>query len=231
MDNLVLSDNSNVKINYKNLINGFDLLKNVRKDCIKTIFFDPEYRGILDKMKYGNEGISRGKERCSLDQMDFNTIQAFFKEFVRVLMPSGYLFLWIDKFHLVDGVKSWFNNVNELECVDLITWNKEKIGMGYRTRRKSEYLLILQKKPKKAKNTCVVDELNSMSKTCAMSVQDNGFYKNNEIKKSQLKFLYERSEAKKEEKTVSEPIKKKKVEKKKNVDDNVITIDDLKVKF
>lgn len=39
MDNLVLSDNSNVKINYKNLINGFDLLKNVRKDCIKTIFF------------------------------------------------------------------------------------------------------------------------------------------------------------------------------------------------
>ena len=92
MDNLVLSDNSNVKINYKNLINGFDLLKNVRKDCIKTIFFDPEYRGILDKMKYGNEGISRGKERCSLDQMDFNTIQAFFKEFVRVLMPSGYLF-------------------------------------------------------------------------------------------------------------------------------------------
>lgn len=153
MDNLVLSDNSNVKINYKNLINGFDLLKNVRKDCIKIIFFDPEYRGILDKMKYGNEGISRGKERCSLDQMDFNTIQAFFKEFVRVLMPSGYLFLWIDKFHLVDGVKSWFNNVNELECVDLITWNKEKIGMGYRTRRKSEYLLILQKKPKKAKNT------------------------------------------------------------------------------
>lgn len=79
--------------------------------------------------------------------------------------------------------------------------------------------------------SCVVDELNSMSKTSAMSMQDNGFYKNNEIKKSQLKFLYERSEAKKEEKTVSESIKKKKVEKKKNDDDNVITIDDLKVKF
>lgn len=79
--------------------------------------------------------------------------------------------------------------------------------------------------------SCVVDELNSMSITCAMAMQDNGFYKNNEIKKSQLKFLYERSKAKKEEKTVSEPIKKKKVEKKKNVDDNVITIDDLKVKF
>ena len=70
-----------------------------------------------------------------------------------------------------------------------------------------------------------------MSKTCAMAMQYNGFYKNDEIKKSQLKFLYERSEVKKEEKTFSESIKKKKVERKKNVDDNVITIDDLKVKF
>ncbi len=78
--------------------------------------------------------------------------------------------------------------------------------------------------------SCVVDELNSMSKTCAMVVQDNGFYKNNEIKKSQLKFLYERSDVKKEEKVSDESIKKKKVEKKKN-DDNVITIDDLKVRF
>ena len=35
----------------------------------------------------------------------------------------------------------------------MITWNKQKIGMGYRTRRKSEFLLILQKKPILAKST------------------------------------------------------------------------------
>ncbi len=35
--------------------------------------------------------------------------------------------------------------------MDLITWDKGRIGMGYRTRRKSEYLLVLQKSPNKAK--------------------------------------------------------------------------------
>ena len=34
----------------------------------------------------------------------------------------------------------------------MIVWDKEKIGMGYRTRRKSEYLIILQKKPTRAKD-------------------------------------------------------------------------------
>lgn len=155
----MLIDNANVKINFKNKINGFDLLKQVQDETIKIVFFDPEYRGILDKMQYGNEGKSRGKERCSLDQMDFNTIQKFFKEFERVLIPSGYLFLWVDKFHLVEGVQSWFKDCKLLECVDMITWNKGKIGMGYRTRRKSEYLVIIQKLPKKAKTTWIIHNI------------------------------------------------------------------------
>ena len=37
--------------------------------------------------------------------------------------------------------------------MDLITWNKGKIGMGYRTRRIGEYLVVLQKPPIKAKVT------------------------------------------------------------------------------
>lgn len=80
------------------------------------------------------------------------------KEIERVLAPSGYLFLWIDKFHLVEGVNSWIVDLN-MEIVDLITWNKMKIGMGYRTRRKSEYLLVIQKLPKKAKSTWVLHNI------------------------------------------------------------------------
>ena len=34
-----------------------------------------------------------------------------------------------------------------LEVVDLITWDKARMGMGYRTRRVGEYLLIMQKPP------------------------------------------------------------------------------------
>lgn len=83
-----------------------------------------------------------GQER-KLEQMNEETIITFIKEINRILKPSKYLFLWVDKFHLVEGVKP----------LDMITWDKQKIGMGYRTRRKSEYLLILQKEPIKAKAT------------------------------------------------------------------------------
>ena len=67
-----------------------------------------------------------------------------------ILVPSGHLFLWIDKFHLCEGVKMWIQGTG-LEIVDLITWNKGRIGMGYRTRRTSEYCLVIQKPPKRAK--------------------------------------------------------------------------------
>ena len=33
----------------------------------------------------------------------------------------------------------------------MIVWNKLRMGMGYRSRRKAEFLLVLQKPPKRAK--------------------------------------------------------------------------------
>lgn len=137
------------KANYKNVANGLDLLDNIKDNTIKTAFFDPQYRGILDKMKYGNEG-ARQKARTQLAQMSEDIIVEFIKEINRVLINSGHLFLWIDKFHLCQGIDNWIANT-DLQIVDLIVWDKGKIGMGYRSRRKSEYLLVLQKKPIKAK--------------------------------------------------------------------------------
>lgn len=139
-------------INKKLNIDGVELLKQIPDKSLKVTFFDPQYRGILDKLSYGNEGKSRGKDRSDLPQMSEDIIKTFLKEIERVLAPSGYLFLWVDKFHLVEGVNTWISDLN-MEIVDLITWNKMKIGMGYRTRRKSEYLLVIQKLPKKAKST------------------------------------------------------------------------------
>lgn len=138
------------KLNYKNKINGIELLKNINDETISTLFFDPQYRGILDKMNYGNEGEGRGKARCGLQQMDDDTIRAFVGEIDRVLKPSGHLFLWVDKFHLCTGVLPWFANT-QLKIVDMIVWDKCKIGMGYRSRRKSEYLIVFQKEPIRAK--------------------------------------------------------------------------------
>ena len=144
--------------NKKLNIDGVELLKQIPDKSLKVTFFDPQYRGILDKLSYGNEGKSRGKDRSDLPQMSEDIIKTFLKEIERVLAPSEYLFLWVDKFHLVEGVNSWISNLN-MEIVDLITWNKMKIGMGYRTRRKSEYLLVIQKLPKKAKSTWVLHNI------------------------------------------------------------------------
>lgn len=143
------------EMNKKNLANGLELLSDINDSSISVTFFDPQYRGVLDRLKYGNEGQARGKARCNLIQMDEETIVKFIHEIDRVLKDSGHLFLWVDKFHLCQGVRSWVTDTS-LNLVDMIVWDKGKIGMGYRTRRKSEYLIVFQKSPVKAK-TCWKD--------------------------------------------------------------------------
>lgn len=91
-------------LNRKNKMDGLDLLNSIDTETVKVAFFDPQYRGILDKLSYGNEGINRGKARSSLPQMELGTIIKFINEIDRVLLPSGHLFLWVDKFHLCQGV-------------------------------------------------------------------------------------------------------------------------------
>ncbi|MDI9349720.1 MAG: DNA methyltransferase [Candidatus Symbiobacter sp.] len=133
---------------------GIGFLQQFPDGSVPMAFFDPQYRGVLDRMNYGNEG-ERQIKRAQLTQMTEATIHQFIGEYARVLAPSGHLMLWIDKFHLVEGVNPWYAHT-DLLAVDLITWDKGRIGMGYRTRRKSEYLLILQKPPKRAKGVWCV---------------------------------------------------------------------------
>ena len=154
----VLRINSDFKCNYKNKSDGLVLLNDVLSHSIKTCFFDPQYRGVLEKLHYGNEGKGRGKARSALQQMGEFLIMDFIREIERVLVPSGYLFLWVDKFHLCQWQGTWLRNT-ELQIVDLITWEKERIGMGYRTRRKSEYLIVIQKQPIRAKGTWCIHNI------------------------------------------------------------------------
>ncbi len=146
----ILKDGSLFATDKKNKADGLKLLADINDEVITTAFFDPQYRGVLDKLSYGNEGASRGKARSELTQMDEETIKKFITEINRVVKPSGHLFLWVDKYHLCTGVLDWFTDT-DFNLVDMITWDKERIGMGYRTRRKSEYLIVFQKSPIKAK--------------------------------------------------------------------------------
>lgn len=145
------------KYNYRNHSDGRDLLRAVNDVSVPCVFFDPQYRGILDKLAYGNEGVSRGLQRSALPQMSEETIKEFISEIARVLIASGHLFLWVDKFHLCQGVSSWLPE--DVQIVDMIVWNKQKMGMGYRTRRQCEYLVVAQKRPVRAKGVWIAHDI------------------------------------------------------------------------
>lgn len=101
------NSSSEYRFNTRNKADGLKLLKSLKDERVRVVFFDPQYRGVLDKLKYGNEGKSRGLARSALPQMNEITIKSFISEIRRVLKPSGYLFLWVDKFHLIEGVNTW----------------------------------------------------------------------------------------------------------------------------
>ena len=133
-------------LNQPNRCDGLELLGSIPPGAVPLCVFDPQYRGVLDRMKYGNEGKRRGRQRGSLPQMTSDVIAEFITLIAKVLTPSGHLFLWVDKYHLCSGVGDWLEGT-DLEIVDLVTWNKGRMGMGYRTRRWVEYLMIIQQPP------------------------------------------------------------------------------------
>ena len=149
---------SGLKLNKRMKMDGRKFLQKLPATSIPAAFFDPQYRGVLDKLSYGNEGVKRGQRRYSLKQMSEEDIADFIRAIDRVLMPSGHLFLWMDKFHLCNDFRKWMDGT-DLDVVDLVNWDKGKIGMGYRSRRTTEHCIVLQKQPRKAKGVWKVHNI------------------------------------------------------------------------
>ncbi len=142
---------SNIRLNVRQRMDGLIMLGKLSDETAACAFFDPQYRGLLDHLAYGNEG-ARQIGRASLAQMDSEMIAALVRELDRVVVRGGYLFLWVDKFHLVEGVAPWLEGT-KLHTVDLITWDKGRMGMGWRTRHQAEYVVVLQREPLHAAKT------------------------------------------------------------------------------
>lgn len=143
-------------LNKKLLCDGLWLLEQIQYGSIDCCFFDPQYRSNLDKLKFGNEGKSRMSGRSNLPQMSEDVICSFLRNIFFVMKQSSYLFFWVDKFILAEGKHiEWFNEIDSTFApilVDMITWDKEIIGMGKRSRRRSEFVLVYQAQPKTTKN-------------------------------------------------------------------------------
>src|SRR5262245_39260048 len=129
---------------------ALELLRSLPDCCSPIAFFDPQHRDVLDRLAYGNEG-ARQRERFILPAMSPDYIDACCREVARVLRPSGYLMLWADTYRL--GEAHHLRVADALKCVDVIAWDSLRIGNGYRTRRRGDYLLVLQKPPLRAKAT------------------------------------------------------------------------------
>ena len=99
-------------------------------------------------MKYGNEG-ARQRERCRLPQMSEAYIAQCLNAAAPALRPSGHCFFWVDTILLCEGFHHKVKGV--LPCVDLISWDNQAFGNGYRSRRCGGYLVVLQKPPIRAK--------------------------------------------------------------------------------
>ena len=141
-----------MKLNQRNKMTGQTLLAGLDDESTKLVFLDPQYRAVLDKLKFGNEG-ARQKKRFALPQMSSEMISFFVDEALRILRPSGHLMLWLDKFSIVE--RAWAGwvapQVDRFQPVDMISWRKHRIGMGRRSRNRTEFLLVLQKPPIRAK--------------------------------------------------------------------------------
>ncbi len=141
------ADKIKVARNARQRMDGLVLLHALPDRSAAAVFLDPQYRSVLDRQEYGNEG-ERQAGRAELPQMDDATIAKFIKESGRVLQSSGHLFLFVDKFLLVSGKwHEWMPDITPMREVDCQIWDKERIGQGWRFRCRWEAMIVIQKGP------------------------------------------------------------------------------------
>jgi len=129
------------------------LLQSLPDSCTPLVFFDPQYRAVLDKLKFGNEG-ARQRGRAGLPAMSEDYIDSVCVAIARVLAPTGYCTRWVDTYCLGEALNGHgLGLADVLQCVDIIAWDNLRMGNGYRSRRRGDYLAVLQKPPLAAKRT------------------------------------------------------------------------------
>jgi site-specific DNA-methyltransferase (adenine-specific) len=131
------------ELDVRNVGDALALLRTVPTASIKLSFWDPQYRQLLTKLAYGNEGINRGQRRKKLPAMTPELIASCDAEIARITVPSGYVCRWVDEYQLLNGLFK----IAGLEHVGVIHWNNGRPGMGKRIRPTGGSVVLLQKPP------------------------------------------------------------------------------------
>jgi site-specific DNA-methyltransferase (adenine-specific) len=119
------------------------LLRAIDSESTKLTFWDAQYRQLLQKLCYGNEGVSRGRRRKMLPAMTQEYIAACDREIARISTPSGYCARWVDEYQLLNGLFV----IEGMEQVGVVHWDNGKPGTGKRIRPVGGSLVFLQKPP------------------------------------------------------------------------------------
>jgi site-specific DNA-methyltransferase (adenine-specific) len=129
---------------------ALDLLASQSDGCAALVISDYQHRHVMDYLALGNEG-ARQKGRFTLPQMSGEYIDACEREIPRLLKPSAYYARRMDTYGLCEAHHLRAAD-SGLKTVDLVAWDSARMGMGKRSRRRGDYLLILQMPPVTASN-------------------------------------------------------------------------------
>src|SRR5262245_22015377 len=99
------------------------LLRSLSDSCTPLVFFDPQHRGVLYHLKFGNEG-ARQRGRAGLPAMGEDYIDEVCRESARVLRPGGYLLRWLDTYGVCEG--HHLRVAEAVKAVDMLAWDSQQ---------------------------------------------------------------------------------------------------------
>jgi len=157
------------RMNKRLKMNGLKMLKKLGKESIRVAFFDPSIHYQVNPMEItnpmksmynhplnaGNVMYEPINDGSTMDAQRKSILAQFIRAYYRVIVPSGFLFMWIDEMPLFHGIDTFLWRTEFIRR-NFITWDVGEVKVKLTDYKKStetfkemSNLMILQKPPNK----------------------------------------------------------------------------------
>lgn len=138
-----LSSEQKYLLNTKQSGEASELLSGCEDNSTSLIFLDPQYEKVSNVLRL---------DYPLYPQSDYQIMQIL-KEVERILKPSAFCLLWVNKGLLgSDRIANWMIKAPSLKIVDCLIWHKKNtLGLGNWLRSNAEFCFLLQKYPQSGK--------------------------------------------------------------------------------